>query len=155
MLFILSFNTARLLFFFLSFLMVCASTDLWSMCVSNFFFFPHPGDQSQTFLKAHSPCWALLCTSHSGRVSEYLLVFASHAKYFTPCDSEFVHTVFMLLHVSSSFSLDRGSYSKGSPQIRIDRDLEESSFFWKKGSETDLWTNYPKIYSTTCTIWQT
>ncbi|XP_070844503.1 electrogenic sodium bicarbonate cotransporter 1-like isoform X3 [Chaetodon trifascialis] len=34
--------------------------------------------------------------------------------------------------------LDRGSYTKGLPQIRIDRDSEENGFFWKKGSETDL-----------------
>ncbi|XP_076613901.1 electrogenic sodium bicarbonate cotransporter 1-like isoform X3 [Chaetodon auriga] len=34
--------------------------------------------------------------------------------------------------------LDRGSYTKGLPQIRIDRDSEENGFFWRKGSETDL-----------------
>ncbi|XP_070707107.1 electrogenic sodium bicarbonate cotransporter 1-like [Pempheris klunzingeri] len=34
--------------------------------------------------------------------------------------------------------LDRGSCTKCWPQIRIDRDSEDSSFFWKKGSETDL-----------------
>lgn len=44
-----------------------------------------------------------------------------------------------------SFSLDRGSYTKGLPQIRIDRDSENNSFFWRKSSETDLWMNYPKI----------
>ncbi|XP_040014023.1 electrogenic sodium bicarbonate cotransporter 1-like [Xiphias gladius] len=35
-------------------------------------------------------------------------------------------------------SLDRESYTKGLPQIRIGRDSEDNGFFWKKGSETDL-----------------
>lgn len=51
----------------------------------------------------------------------------------------------MLLCISSSFSLDRGSYKKSLPQIRIDRDSEENGFFWKKDSDTDLWMNYPKM----------
>ncbi|XP_026209648.1 electrogenic sodium bicarbonate cotransporter 1-like isoform X2 [Anabas testudineus] len=34
--------------------------------------------------------------------------------------------------------LDRASYTKGLPQIRIDRDSENNSFFWRKNSETDL-----------------
>lgn len=38
-------------------------------------FLPPPGDESKTFLNAHSPCWALLWVSHSGRVSEYQLTF--------------------------------------------------------------------------------
>lgn len=50
----------------------------------------------------------------------------------------------MLLCISSFFSLDRGSYTKGLPQIRIDGDSEENGFFWKKGSETDLWMNFSK-----------
>lgn len=35
--------------------------------------FVFPGDESQTFANPHSPCWALLWVSHSGRVSEYQL----------------------------------------------------------------------------------
>ncbi|XP_038589039.1 electrogenic sodium bicarbonate cotransporter 1-like isoform X1 [Micropterus salmoides] len=34
--------------------------------------------------------------------------------------------------------LDRGSYTKGLPHIRIKRDSEDNGVFWKKGSETDL-----------------
>lgn len=34
--------------------------------------------------------------------------------------------------------LEKGAYTKGSPQIRIDRDSEENGFVWKKSSETDL-----------------
>lgn len=52
--------------------------------------------------------------------------------------------IFTSLCISSSSSLDRGSYAKGLPQIRIGRDSEDNGFFWKKGSETDLWMTYPK-----------
>nr|XP_033502813.1 electrogenic sodium bicarbonate cotransporter 1-like isoform X3 [Epinephelus lanceolatus] len=34
--------------------------------------------------------------------------------------------------------LDRGSYTKGSPQIRIGRNSEDNTFLWRKNSETDL-----------------
>lgn len=148
MLFGLLFNTAltcpkatllcaRLLFLFLVF------SDGPCLCFLSVFLFL-PGDESQTFLNTHSPCWALLWAPHGGQVSEYLLIFASHTKYFILYDLEFMRTIsIFILHISSSFSLDRGSYLKGSPQIRIGRDLEENSFFWKKGSETDLWMNYP------------
>ncbi|KAM9841803.1 electrogenic sodium bicarbonate cotransporter 1-like isoform 2-T3 [Aulostomus maculatus] len=34
--------------------------------------------------------------------------------------------------------LEKGSYTKGLPQIRINRDSEDNGFAWKKGSETDL-----------------
>ncbi|XP_047425815.1 electrogenic sodium bicarbonate cotransporter 1-like isoform X1 [Mugil cephalus] len=34
--------------------------------------------------------------------------------------------------------LDKGSYFKGLPQIRIGLGSEDNGFFWKKGSETDL-----------------
>lgn len=108
------------------------------------FLSPNPGDQSETLLNTHSPCWALLRASHGGRVSEY--PFISHPKH--PCNVRLLlkvsSAVFTALRVSSSCSLDRGSYSKGSPRIRIDRDLEENSFFWRKGSETDLWMSYAK-----------
>uniref|UniRef100_A0A665VZP7 Anion exchange protein n=1 Tax=Echeneis naucrates TaxID=173247 RepID=A0A665VZP7_ECHNA len=43
-----------------------------------------------------------------------------------------------LQYISSSFSLERGSFMKGLPQIRIGRGSEDNGFFWKKGSETDL-----------------
>lgn len=43
------------------------------------FFSGHP---SQTFLNPHSPCWALLRVSHSGRVSEYQPVFPSHLSFY-------------------------------------------------------------------------
>lgn len=101
-----------------------------------------PGDESQTFINPHSPCWALLWVSHSGWVSEYQLHSASQPILH---DFEFIRLDIFILPSMSSFSLDRGSYTKGMPQIRIDQDSENNSFFWRKNSETDLWMNYPKI----------
>ncbi|XP_035040493.1 electrogenic sodium bicarbonate cotransporter 1 isoform X1 [Hippoglossus stenolepis] len=34
--------------------------------------------------------------------------------------------------------LERGSYTKGLPQIRIGRNSEDNGFIWRRGSETDL-----------------
>lgn len=136
-------------FISVSFLTVHSSSVLLSTCIINVFsFFSHPGDQSKTLLNTHSPCWAVFRASHSGWVSEYLLVFDSYTGHVIV----YAHPIYISLLFSSSFSLHRGSYAKGLPQIRIDRDLEENSFFWRKGSETDLWMSYPKINSTT---WQT
>ncbi|KAM9820505.1 electrogenic sodium bicarbonate cotransporter 1-like [Neosynchiropus ocellatus] len=42
------------------------------------------------------------------------------------------------LNSSTVADLDRRSYTKGLPQIKIDRDTEENGFFWKKDCETDL-----------------
>ncbi|XP_053715657.1 electrogenic sodium bicarbonate cotransporter 1-like isoform X1 [Synchiropus splendidus] len=42
------------------------------------------------------------------------------------------------LNSSTVADLDRRSYTKGLPQIKIDRDSEENGFSWKKDCETDL-----------------
>lgn len=43
-----------------------------------------------------------------------------------------------LVLISFSFRLERDLHKKALPQIRIDLDPEDTGFFWKKGSETDL-----------------
>nr|XP_057907027.1 electrogenic sodium bicarbonate cotransporter 1-like isoform X5 [Doryrhamphus excisus] len=49
-----------------------------------------------------------------------------------------IHRAKRCLESSTVADLERGSYTKGSPQIRIDGDAEDNCFFWKKTSETDL-----------------
>ncbi|XP_054612174.1 electrogenic sodium bicarbonate cotransporter 1-like isoform X6 [Dunckerocampus dactyliophorus] len=49
-----------------------------------------------------------------------------------------IHRAKHCLESSTVADLERGSYTKGSPQIRIDSDAEDNCFFWKKASETDL-----------------
>ncbi|XP_061764076.1 electrogenic sodium bicarbonate cotransporter 1-like isoform X3 [Nerophis ophidion] len=42
------------------------------------------------------------------------------------------------LESSTVADLEKGSYLKGSPQVRMDGETEDNCFFWKKASETDL-----------------
>ena len=62
---------------------------------------PSPGDQSQTFLNTHSPCWALLWLFHGGRVSEYQPPFLSRTKWFHAVwfPFEFIkHHIYIILY---------------------------------------------------------
>uniref|UniRef100_A0A8C4NL47 Anion exchange protein n=1 Tax=Dicentrarchus labrax TaxID=13489 RepID=A0A8C4NL47_DICLA len=52
--------------------------------------------------------------------------------------STFHTTPYLYYSISSSFSLDKSSYTKGLPQIRIGGNSEENGFLWRKSSETDL-----------------
>uniref|UniRef100_A0A3Q1IBC1 Anion exchange protein n=1 Tax=Anabas testudineus TaxID=64144 RepID=A0A3Q1IBC1_ANATE len=58
-----------------------------------------------------------------------------HKKGSIDSENEFVSKASVKVKIPS---LDRASYTKGLPQIRIDRDSENNSFFWRKNSETDL-----------------
>ncbi|XP_030292394.1 electrogenic sodium bicarbonate cotransporter 1-like isoform X3 [Sparus aurata] len=49
-----------------------------------------------------------------------------------------IHRAERYFDSSTVADLDRSSYAKGSPQIRIERDPEDNGFSWRKGSETDL-----------------
>ncbi|KAM8744092.1 electrogenic sodium bicarbonate cotransporter 1-like isoform 3-T4 [Acanthopagrus schlegelii] len=49
-----------------------------------------------------------------------------------------IHRAERYFDSSTVADLDRSSYAKGSPQIRIERDPEDNGFAWRKGSETDL-----------------
>uniref|UniRef100_A0A7N6AF04 Anion exchange protein n=1 Tax=Anabas testudineus TaxID=64144 RepID=A0A7N6AF04_ANATE len=55
-----------------------------------------------------------------------------HKKGSIDSENEFVSKA------SVKVKIPRASYTKGLPQIRIDRDSENNSFFWRKNSETDL-----------------